>query len=219
MPAMTVRRVLPLALNISLVLGMTALAWMKLTHWRGFSRAAGTLVALAYVTWALWEMRVSIRDSRSRSSARTDKWTLEGYAVAQGATALSAMAIHSRWPAFPGAFMLTGAVLFGAGLTLRLMAVRKLGVLYSHRVRITSEHRIVRTGPYAWLRHPAYAGMLLAHLGLVLVFFNWVSMAFICVALAPMLVLRILVEERTIESLPGYSEFCQGRARLIPLVW
>lgn len=110
-------------------------------------------------------------------------------------------------------------MLCGVGLALRFMAVRTLGELYSHRVRITSEHRIVRTGPHAWLRHPAYSGMLLAHFGLLLVFFNWVSMAFICVALAPMLVPRILVEERTLESLPGYADFCRGRARLIPLVW
>jgi len=59
----------------------------------------------------------------------------------------------------------------------------------------------------------------MAHLGLALVFFNWVSFTILLGALLPAVVVRILVEERTLVALPEYAEFCYRRARLIPLVW
>jgi protein-S-isoprenylcysteine O-methyltransferase Ste14 len=61
--------------------------------------------------------------------------------------------------------------------------------------------------------------MLLLHAGLVLVFFNWLSLLLLLGALLPALVRRILVEERTLLNLAGYSEFCRHRARLVPYVW
>jgi protein-S-isoprenylcysteine O-methyltransferase Ste14 len=61
--------------------------------------------------------------------------------------------------------------------------------------------------------------MLLAHLGLVLVFFNWLGLVLLFAALLPALVIRILVEERALASLPGYAEFCASRARILPHIW
>jgi len=43
----------------------------------------------------------------------------------------------------------------------------------------------------------------MAHLGLVEVFFNWVSFTILLGALLPALVVRILVEGRTLVALPG----------------
>lgn len=212
------RAAVPLLLNVVLIVGVGLLAWHKLEHWSGFALFFGASVAIAYVAWGVWEAQVSIRDSRDRS-LRSDRWTLEAYALSQGSTALTALALNSRWPFLPNLCVIGGAILFGFGAILRVLAVRALGEFYSHRVRVTSEHRIVQTGPYKWLRHPAYSGMLMAHLGLVLVFFNWVSFTILLGALLPALVVRILVEERTLGALPEYTEFCYRRARLIPLVW
>jgi protein-S-isoprenylcysteine O-methyltransferase Ste14 len=197
---------------------MGLLAWHKLNHWSGVSLFFGAGVAIAYVAWGVWESQVSIRDSRDKS-LRSDRWTLEAYALSQGSTALTALAFNSSWPFLPDLCAIGGASLFGVGVILRISAVRELGEFYSHRVRLTREHRVVQTGPYKWLRHPAYSGMLIAHLGLALVFFNWVSFTLLLGALLPAIVVRILVEERTLVALPEYAAFCQRRARLIPLVW
>lgn len=115
--------------------------------------------------------------------------------------------------------LIAGASLFWGGLILRISAVLELGQFYSHRVQVTGKQRVVQTGPYRWIRHPAYSGMLLLHLGLVTVFFNWLSFSLLLAALLPALVNRILVEERTLLSLPGYVEFCAGRARILPHIW
>jgi protein-S-isoprenylcysteine O-methyltransferase Ste14 len=112
-----------------------------------------------------------------------------------------------------------GALLFVGGLYLRATAVIELGQFYSHRVQVMDIHQVVQTGPYRWVRHPAYSGMFVAHLGLVLVFFNWLSLVLLLAALLPALVIRIFVEECALAKLPGYVEFCAGRARILPYIW
>jgi len=76
-------------------------------------------------------------------------------------------------------------------------------------------HEIVDSGPYRFVRHPAYAGMIAAHAGLTLFFFNWVTLA----VLVPAIVLRILVEERMVFGIAGYSDFARTRKRLISAIW
>ncbi len=198
--------------------GIALLSWRKLRTWYVPELVVGLSVTLLYLTWILWEARVSLRDAKA-DSIQTDRWTAEAYAVAQGTTALSALWFESHWPTLPLAFVLGGALTFGGGVVLRHCAVRTLGAFYSHRVRVTDGHRIVQTGPYARLRHPAYAGMLLAHLGFVFCFFNWISILMLFAGLLPAIVIRIRVEESALANTPGYPEFCRSRARLVPAIW
>jgi protein-S-isoprenylcysteine O-methyltransferase Ste14 len=205
-------------MNVALILGIVLLACQKLTDWHGRRLILGVGVCTVYVVWGLWETRTSLRDSRAES-VRSDRWTFEAYALAQGTTALSALAVKSCWPCQPIMFFAGGTILFCCGVVLRVAAVRELGQYYSHRVQVTNEHRVIQTGPYRCIRHPAYTGMLLAHLGLSLVFFNWVSLGLLFGALMPALLVRIVQEERTLSSLPSYVEFCRSRARIVPYVW
>ena len=198
------RAAVPLVMNLALFLGMALLAWHKLSAWHGRRLALGVGVCTIYVAWGLWEMRTSLRDSRAQS-VRSDRWTFEAYALAQGTTALSALALKSCWPFQPIMFMIGGTTLLCCGAVLRVAAVRELGQYYSHRVQVTNEHQVIRTGPYKCIRHPAYSGMLLAHLGLILAFFNWVSLGLLFGALVPALLARIVQEERTLSSLPSAS--------------
>jgi protein-S-isoprenylcysteine O-methyltransferase Ste14 len=110
------------------------------------------------------------------------------------------------------------AVIFLGGVTLRLIAIRTLGRFYSHHVIRHDEHAIVSTGPYRLIRHPAYAGMLLGHVGLVLFFFN-VWSVLLLVALAGALSWRIRVEERTLLVLPAYRTYADQHSRLVPGLW
>jgi protein-S-isoprenylcysteine O-methyltransferase Ste14 len=212
------RATLPLFMNASLVIGMALLSLRKVSTWQGWPLLLGTGVSIGYLAWSTWEARTSLRDSRAKC-VRSDRWTLELYALSQGATALSALAFRSQWPTEAMVWLSGGALLFTGGAILRVCAVLELGQFYSHRVQVMGMHQVVQTGPYRWIRHPAYAGMLLAHLGLVSVFFNWVSLFLLLAALLPALVVRILVEERTLANLPGYVEFCASRARILPHVW
>jgi protein-S-isoprenylcysteine O-methyltransferase Ste14 len=62
-----------------------------------------------------------------------------------------------------------GAVLTAAGLGMAIWARRYLGANWSAQVSIRADHELIRTGPYRWIRHPIYTGMLIGLAGTELV--------------------------------------------------
>ncbi len=60
---------------------------------------------------------------------------------------------------------LSGAVLVVAGLAFAVWARVQLGQHWSGHVTLKAGHRLIRTGPYALVRHPIYMGLLLAFVG------------------------------------------------------
>jgi len=58
-----------------------------------------------------------------------------------------------------------GAALVVAGLAFAIWARGHLGKNWSAEVTIRKEHRLIRSGPYARIRHPIYTGLLLALVG------------------------------------------------------
>jgi len=59
-----------------------------------------------------------------------------------------------------GAFALVGVMLMGLGLT--WWARILLGRLWSSAITRKEKHRLVDTGPYAFVRHPIYTGLIIA---------------------------------------------------------
>lgn len=93
---------------------------------------------------------------------------------------------------------------------------------FSGTVRIQDErgHKVVSSGPYAWVRHPGYLGSLIASLGMPLLLDS--AWAFIPVVIfGAVFFLRTSLEDRFLQAnLPGYREYAQKvRYRLLPGVW
>lgn len=93
---------------------------------------------------------------------------------------------------------------------------------FSSVVRIQTDrgHEVVQNGPYHFIRHPGYAGMILMFLSLPLVLGSiW--------ALIPaginiiILIIRTYLEDITLQQeLTGYKEYClKVKYRLIPGIW
>ena len=59
----------------------------------------------------------------------------------------------------------TGVALVFLGLAFAVWARRHIGSNWSGTVTVKESHVLVRTGPYAWVRHPIYTGLLVAILG------------------------------------------------------
>ncbi|MGE5385626.1 MAG: methyltransferase family protein [Betaproteobacteria bacterium] len=193
------------------------LAYYKLVDWSGPLQTAGIAVMVIYILWLTLESKVSTAES-GKGHTEKDHGTLELYAIGRICTVTVALALPTLWTEL-NAVAVVGLVLFVAGILWRLQAIRTLGKFYSHRVRQVSGHRIVNTGPYRFMRHPAYTGMLVSHLGFVLFFFNYYALALLVVFFIPTVVTRILVEEKMLFEMDGYKEFAAGRARLMPFVW
>ena len=93
---------------------------------------------------------------------------------------------------------------------------------FSTLVRIQKDrgHQVCETGPYQFVRHPGYAGNLLAVFGIVLAFSSLWTIVPGIVALI-ITFIRTALEDRTLqEELPGYRDYTQKVSyRLIPGVY
>jgi protein-S-isoprenylcysteine O-methyltransferase Ste14 len=114
-----------------------------------------------------------------------------------------------------------GVAVTFAGVALRAWSIVTLGRWFRRKVTIEPGQRLVRAGPYRVLRHPSYAGLLLAFFGLGLAFGSWVGAAIAVLVLWAGLVPRIRVEEAALGRTFGaaYDEYARTTARLVPGVW
>ena len=199
------------------LLGVIALGLWRVSSWTGLSVVGGLVLLCGYVLFIALEIGSARREDESGATSR-DRGTFELYALARVVTVVSALALATE-PVVSSLRIPVGLALFVCGVALRTAARCALGDLYSHRVRIAENHRVIDSGPYAWVRHPAYAGMLLAHFGFVAVFFNVVSFGALLLLFVPAVVKRILVEEGELQELADYASFCRGKKRLMPWLW
>ena len=81
-------------------------------------------------------------------------------------------------------------------------------------------HRVVSTGPYAWVRHPMYSGSVLFFVGAPLLLGSWWGVAMLPLFIA-LFAIRAGIEERAlIAGLPGYADYAtRVRYRLLPGLW
>lgn len=106
------------------------------------------------------------------------------------------------------------------GIGLRLTAMRTLGSYFKLVVVIQPEHRVVQSGIYRYLRHPAYTGGMLILLAYGILFGHWVSCAFMTLSFAG-IIRRIFIEEEALQQSLGeeYREYMKRTWRLIPGIW
>jgi protein-S-isoprenylcysteine O-methyltransferase Ste14 len=114
-----------------------------------------------------------------------------------------------------------GMVLLASGVTVRLWSFWTLGQYFTFTVKVSPDQPVVTAGPYRVLRHPGYAGGLLAMIGFGVLYGNWVSFAVIVVLWLVIIIWRIRVEEQALlAALDDRSRsYAAHRKRLIPLLW
>jgi len=116
---------------------------------------------------------------------------------------------------------LLGVSLMLLGVALRWYAIWTLGRYFTRDVAVSEDQKIVRTGPYRYIRHPAYSGTFLTMLGVGLAMTNWASLVtlLMCVLLGHMY--RVRVEEKALSQAIGrpYVEYMHHTKRFIPLVF
>jgi protein-S-isoprenylcysteine O-methyltransferase Ste14 len=89
-------------------------------------------------------------------------------------------------------------------------------------VRLQTErgHRVIDSGPYAWVRHPMYSGAIVFFVGAALLLGSWWGVA-MSLLFAVLFAIRAGIEERTLTAgLPDYADYAaRVRYRLLPGVW
>jgi protein-S-isoprenylcysteine O-methyltransferase Ste14 len=88
------------------------------------------------------------------------------------------------------------------------------------KVQAARHQRVISSGPYAFVRHPMYSGIMLYFLGIPLLLGSWWGVAFAPV-FAILFAIRARIEERAlVEGLPDYADYAaRVRYRLVPGLW
>ena len=98
--------------------------------------------------------------------------------------------------------------------------VMKTNTFAGTTIQVETGHTVISQGPYRFVRHPMYLGMVLTALGIPIALGSYVAFPLFAL-FVPVLIYRLVYEERTLRrNLPGYSEYCATtRFRLVPWIW
>jgi protein-S-isoprenylcysteine O-methyltransferase Ste14 len=130
-------------------------------------------------------------------------------------------AVRFRWSQVPLWAQALGAILIALCMYMAYLVFRE-NSFAAPTVKMQTErgHRVVTSGPYAYVRHPMYAGALLYFIGTPLLLGSWYGLAAAPLMVA-ILAVRAVKEERMLaEELAGYRGYAaRVRYRLVPWVW
>ncbi|MHB1837496.1 MAG: methyltransferase family protein [Solirubrobacteraceae bacterium] len=159
---------------------------------------------------------------RGRSGRLAERWSLVVVLVAVIGGFVGAIKLaqgHTgqistgAWPLFA-----VGLVLMAIGIAIRWWAIVVLGRFFTPDVRVQADQTVVVSGPYRWVRHPSYSGLIICFVGLGLALSNWLSLAVLLVVPSAGLEVRMRREESALLASLGepYRQFCGSRPRLFP---
>jgi protein-S-isoprenylcysteine O-methyltransferase Ste14 len=133
--------------------------------------------------------------------------------VACQLTLLALLAATTNWSdlSLPALLLFLASFLL-AGWAVKVMRMGHFNI----RPTIKSGAVLITHGPYRYIRHPMYASLLLAGLGLLLITFTWPRLVGFF-ALWVVLYLKLRIEERLLaEHFPDYSLYQKRSHRLFP---
>jgi protein-S-isoprenylcysteine O-methyltransferase Ste14 len=191
-------------------------AWVFLVIFFGASLAV-TLYLLRRDP-KLLERRVNAGPLAEQRPAQRRIQRLAGYAFL---AILAAPALDHRlgWSHVPPLVVVAGDGLVALGFLLVFRVFRENSYA-SAVIEIAAEQKVVDTGPYAWVRHPMYAGALVLLAGVPLALGSFWGLLLL-IPFAVVIAARLLDEEAfLLQRLPGYAAYRgKVRYRLIPFVW
>ncbi len=133
--------------------------------------------------------------------------------------AFSALDHDSGWSHVPFVVVLFGDFLVACGLLLMWLVFRS-NPYAAATIRVETRQPVISTGPYAFVRHPFYSGLLLVFVGIPPALGSWWGLLF-CLPLLGILIWRLTDEEKYLANhLPGYEDYLDRVThRLIPNIW
>jgi len=147
--------------------------------------------ALVEIPWIVFIVYWIIGAVKTRANRETESFTsrfavllLEGVGyvlIFSGSTGIGFLGTRFIPHTMAGAIL--GVVLVWSGVALAIWARYHLAEYWSARVTIKEDHQLIRTGPYTYLRHPIYSGLVLATIGSALVIDEWRCILGTCLVL------------------------------------
>ena len=213
-----------LRLIIALAASLFLPAW-TLDYWQAWSFLAVFSMSVLAITRYLMKKDPKLLERRIHAGSRAEKETSQKIIQFFGAIAFIALFIlpafdhRFAWSTMPLYLVAAGDILVALGLLI-IFFVFKENTFTSAIIEVSSEQKVISTGPYALVRHPMYTGALVMLSGVPLALGSWWGLlTFIPIAFV--IVWRLVDEEDFLaKNLPGYSEYRNKvKYRLIRFIW
>lgn len=184
------------------------------------------LLALPFaLSWTAWLVYwgISARNvkeaerSESRASRRSHSLPLVAGALVSALHAPPGSFLEVRFLPRGLATYALGLALTVLGLAFTVWARGHLGANWSGTVTRKQDHELIRSGPYAWVRHPIYSGLLLAFLGCLFARGD-VGALLGCTLMSYGVARKIRIEERWLSETFGeaYARYREQVSMLVP---
>jgi len=130
-------------------------------------------------------------------------------------------AVRFNWAPLPFWTTYPGIALFvGSAILITWVLVKNPHAESSIRIQEDRGHAVIRSGPYRFVRHPMYVGLILLYISMALILGSMWTLA-VAALITILLVGRTAMEEKTLRrELLGYEEYTRvTRYRLMPRIW
>jgi protein-S-isoprenylcysteine O-methyltransferase Ste14 len=114
-----------------------------------------------------------------------------------------------------------GIIFIIIGVILRMYSVLTLGKAFTVSVQVNSNQKIIQSGPYKYIRHPAYSGSILSLIGISLAFRSSIGVVVTLIIITCIYGYRIKIEESMLARYfkTSYPEYKKHTKRIIPFIW
>lgn len=140
-----------------------------------------------------------------------------GFGVLPFAYVIIKVPRFGTYPFFPP-FVVIGTAIFAAGIWVIHRSHRDLALLFSDKLELRDQHKVVTSGIYGYVRHPMYLAFLLWGIAQAMLLPNWIAGFGALVTGGIMFAQRIPREERMMLQTFGddYRQYMASTARFIP---
>jgi protein-S-isoprenylcysteine O-methyltransferase Ste14 len=228
-PRITWIAILRFFIMILFLMAVLFLAAGKLDWWEGWAYAGQAFVVLVFSRAILIRKNPDLAQERAGAGGKEnvkpwDRILMPTMSLFLPLVSWIVCGLDERFgwsPDLPNGIQIIALLLIFTGSMIGTWAMI-VNRFFSSLVRIQTErgHTVVSSGPYRFVRHPGYAGLVLAWIASPVFFSStWAAIpAVIAIILA---VVRTALEDRTLQQeLPGYRDYAHVvRRRLVPGIW
>jgi protein-S-isoprenylcysteine O-methyltransferase Ste14 len=221
-----VKRFIQLFITLALIIAILFGASGKLDWVWGWIYVASYLVIVVFNAAILLPRHSELIAERGRMKKDAKSWdkiiTIPLAILSLGVWAIAGLDIRFGWTGgIPLAVQIIAFIMYVLGNLMVTWAMVS-NKYFSTVVRIQEErgHTVANSGPYQFVRHPGYMGMIFSWLFTALALGSWWALI-PGILLVSTYVLRTALEDRTLQAeLAGYKEYAERvRYRLLPGIW